>query len=71
LDPVAARSADWPAAIQARVAGAQRLWYLAGDGVDGTYAPSPRCEAALAALGWRLDQEWRASPLVLRRYVHP
>jgi hypothetical protein len=69
LDPVAQRSADWAPPIAARTAGATRLWYLAGDGADGTYPPSPAAERALAAAGWRPASEWRHSPLVLRLYA--
>jgi hypothetical protein len=69
LNPVAQRSADWTDQIKARTENAQRIWYLAGDGADGTYPPSPAAEHALTALGWHPSAEWRASPLVLRLYT--
>ncbi len=69
LDPVARRSTDWSGELQARTTDARRIWYLAGDGVDGTYPTSIAAEQALASTGWRSAQEWRASPLVLKLYV--
>lgn len=69
FDPVAMRSTDWAGQLAGRTAGAGRLWYLAGDGVDGTYAPSPAAERALRDAGWTPAEEWHTSPLVLRLYV--
>jgi hypothetical protein len=69
LAPVAQRSTDWTGEIGARTNTATRVWYLAGDGVDGTYPPSPSAERGLSALGWKSSQEWDASPLVLRLYT--
>ena len=69
LETDAYSSTDFQGEMQRRIEGAQRLWYLAGDGTDGTYKPSPAAERALSALGWQPTQEWRASPLVLRLYV--
>jgi 4-amino-4-deoxy-L-arabinose transferase-like glycosyltransferase len=69
LNPVAYRSTDWQTEIEARTVGAARVWYLAGDGSDGTYPPNPTFESALSSLGWRLSQEWQASPLTLKLYV--
>jgi uncharacterized membrane protein len=69
LNPVAHRSADWTDEITARAGAAHRIWYLAGDGADGTYPPSPAAERALAALGYHPAEEWRASPLVLKLYT--
>ena len=69
LNIQATRSADWAGEIGPRVAGAGRVWYLAGDGVDGTYKPSPVAEQAITAAGYQPAEEWRASPLVLRLYV--
>jgi mannosyltransferase len=60
---------DWAGALAARTGAAGRLWYLAGDGADGTYPPSPAAERALAAAGWQPAQTWTASPLVLRLYT--
>jgi hypothetical protein len=71
LNPVAHPSADWTDQIKAHIGDAQRIWYLAGDGVDGTYSPSPAAERALTALGWQPAGEWRDSPLVLRLYTRP
>jgi len=62
------RSVDWADEIETHTSDAARVWYLAGDGVDGTYPPSPTAERALSALGWRQAGEWKASPLVLRLY---
>lgn len=69
FDPESQRSTDWPAQIMARTGDAQRIWYLAGDGIDGTYPPSPAAERGLASLGWRQAGEWKASPLVLKLYT--
>jgi hypothetical protein len=69
LHTSAYRSADWAREVGTRVAGAGRVWYLAGDGVDGTYRPSPAVEQALAGAGYRASQEWRASPLVLKLFA--
>jgi 4-amino-4-deoxy-L-arabinose transferase-like glycosyltransferase len=69
LDTDAYRSIDFQGEIAKRSAGAARLWYLAGDGTDGTYKPSAAAERALTSLGWQPTQEWRASPLVLKLYV--
>jgi hypothetical protein len=69
LNPVTRRSTDWQAEITARTTGATRLWYLAGDGADGTYPPGPAFERALSTLGWHLQQEWRFSPLLLKLYT--
>jgi len=71
LNPVAHPSADWIDQIKAHIGDAQRIWYLTGDGVDGTYSPSPAAERALTALGWQPAGEWRESPLVLRLYTRP
>jgi hypothetical protein len=71
LDPVARRSLDWVGEMKARTGDAGRVWYLAGDGVDGTYPPSPIAERTLSSLGWRQTGEWKASPLVLRLYTRP
>jgi hypothetical protein len=69
FDPDATRSTDLAGQLAAHTGGATRLWYLAGDGVDGTYVPSPAFEQALHTAGWQAAQEWHASPLVLRLYV--
>ncbi|MGI8586546.1 MAG: glycosyltransferase family 39 protein [Chloroflexia bacterium] len=69
LDPQATLSSDWAGEIGSRTAGATRIWYLAGDGADGTYPPSPAAERALTAAGWHPIGEWHASPLVLRLYA--
>ncbi len=69
LNSDAHRSTDWTDEIKARTDGAKRIWYLAGDGVDGTYPPSPTAERTLAALGWQPAGEWRDSPLVLTLYT--
>ena len=53
LNSDAHRSTDWTDEIKARTDGAKHIWYLAGDGVDGTYPPSPPAERTLAALGWQ------------------
>lgn len=69
LDTDAYRSVDFQGEIARRTDQAQRLWYLAGDGTDGTYKPSAAAERALTSLGWQPAQEWLASPLVLKLYV--
>ncbi len=69
LDTDAYRSADFRREFKERTNGAYRLWYLAGDNTDGTYPPSPAAERTLLSLGWRLSQEWSASPLVLKLYM--
>ena len=71
LDTDAYRSADFGGEIEKRIGGAQRLWYLAGDGTDGTYPPGPGAERALDQAGFEVVQEWRASPLVLRLLTRP
>jgi hypothetical protein len=70
LHTTATRSTDWAGVLGQRVAGAARVWYLAGDSADqdGTYTPSPAAERALVTAGYRPAQEWHASPLVLRLY---
>jgi hypothetical protein len=70
LNPQATHSSDWAGMLSSRLAGAARVWYLAGDnaGQDGTYQPSPAAERALLAAGSHPQQEWHASPLVLRLY---
>ena len=69
LDPVAHRSIDWTGEIAARTQTAGRVWYLAGDGVDGTYPPSRAAEEGLKSVGWQPAQEWKASPLILQLYT--
>lgn len=69
LDPVAHRSTDWTGEIAARTHASKRIWYLAGDGVDGTYPPSQSAENGLKTLGWQPIREWKASPLVLQLYT--
>lgn len=71
LESDARRTLDWSGEIGARTLEARRIWYLAGDGVDGTYPPSPTAERTLALLGWQPVREWHASPLVLRLYTKP
>jgi 4-amino-4-deoxy-L-arabinose transferase-like glycosyltransferase len=68
LDPVAHRGTDWAGEFQARTPGATRLWYLVGDGTEGTYPRSAAAEQALAQAGWRVAGEWRAHPFVLMLY---
>jgi len=69
LNSDAHRSTDWTDEIKARTNGAKQIWYLAGDGADGTYPPGPMAERTLAALGWQPAGEWRDSPLVLKLYT--
>jgi 4-amino-4-deoxy-L-arabinose transferase-like glycosyltransferase len=69
LSTRAYRNDDFRGELSQRVGTAERVWYLAGDNSDGTYPPGPGAERALAEMGWRVEREWRASPLVLRLYV--
>jgi hypothetical protein len=68
LDSMAHRSTDWAGEFQARTQGATRLWYLVGDGTDGTYPRSGAAEQALAQAGWRAAGEWQAHPFLLILY---
>ncbi|MDQ3705602.1 MAG: glycosyltransferase family 39 protein [Chloroflexota bacterium] len=55
--------------LEKRTVGVERIWYLAGDGADGTYPPGPAAERALEDMGWWQVQQWSASPLVLHLYA--
>jgi len=69
LETKAYCSLDLRGDLARRTREAKRVWYLAGDGADGTYPPKPAAEALFAEMGWRQAEMWQASPLVLRLYV--
>ena len=68
VDEIAVRDEELSAELLERAARGERLWYLAGDGTDGTYPPSPYAERVLTTAGWHEARVWNHSPLVLKLY---